>query len=126
MKLATLTDYEIFITFLAVALLLTGAYICGKLMELLKAPKVVGEIIGGMLFGGTFLYHFSPEFISGIFTGYPEENKVLNIFYQLGLVFLMFSSGFNTKIEIDRKNSKWMACLFTGATVLPMWERFPL
>lgn len=125
MKLATLADYEIFITFLAVALLLTGAYICGKLMELIKAPKVVGEIIGGMLFGGTFLYHFFPEFISGIFTGYPEENKVLNIFYQLGLVFLMFSSGFNTKIEIERKNSKCMACLFTGATVLPMLGAIP-
>lgn len=125
MKLATLTDHEIFITFLAAALLLTAAYLCGKLMELVKAPKVVGEIIGGMLFGGTFLYHFFPDFISGIFMGYPEENKVLNIFYQLGLVFLMFSSGFNTKIEIDRKNSKWMTCLFVGATVLPMVGAIP-
>ncbi len=125
MKLATLTDNEIFITFLAVALLLAGAYLCGKMMELIKAPKVVGEIIGGMLFGGTFLYHLFPDAISGIFMGYAEENKVLNIFYQLGLVFLMFSSGFNTKIEIDRKNSKWMAYLFTGATVLPMLAAIP-
>lgn len=125
MKLATLTENEIFITFLAIALLLAGAYLCGKLMELIRAPKVVGEILGGMLFGGTFLYHFFPETISGIFAGYPEEGKVLNVFYQLGLVFLMFSSGFNTKIEVDRKNSKCLICLFVGATVLPMAAALP-
>ena len=28
-------------------------------MEAIKVPKVVGEITGGLLFGGTFLYHFS-------------------------------------------------------------------
>lgn len=125
MKLITLTESEIFITFFAIALLLASAYVCGKLMEAVKAPKVVGEIIGGMVFGGSFLYFFFPTQMSSIFMGYQEEGKVLNIFYQLGLVFLMFSSGFNTCIEIDRKNMKTIGCLFTGATVLPMLAAIP-
>lgn len=125
MTLATLSESEIIVTFIALALLLAGAYICGKLMEAVKAPKVVGEIIGGMLFGGTFLYHFFPEMITGIFQLYPEEGKVLNLFYQLGLVFLMFSSGFNTRIDVDRKNLKIIGCVFTGATILPMAAAIP-
>lgn len=125
MTLQTLSEGEIFATFLALALLLAGAYLCGKLMEAVRAPKVVGEIAGGMLFGGTCLYHFCPELATNIFQAYPEEGKVLNLFYQLGLLFLMFSSGFNTRIEMDRKNGKIIGCVFTGATVLPMLGALP-
>lgn len=125
MTLSTLSENEIFVTFLSLALLLAGAYLCGKLMEAVKAPKVVGEIAGGMLFGGTFLYHLCPDLMENFFQAYPEEGKVLNIFYQLGLVFLMFSSGFNTCIGVDKKNLKTIGCVFTGATVLPMLAAVP-
>lgn len=54
MKLDTLADNEITMTLAALACLLTGAFLIGKLFERIQAPKVVGEIIGGMLFGGTF------------------------------------------------------------------------
>ncbi len=120
MRLVTLSEKEVCITLLAVALLLTSAYICGKLMECIKAPRVVGEILGGMIFGGSCLAYFLPECMNMIFTGYPEEGKVLNIFYQLGLIFLMFSSGFNTQLEMNRKKSGVFTMLFIGATVLPM------
>lgn len=125
MTLETLSESEVFVTLLALACLLAGAYACGKLMEAIRAPKVVGEIIGGMLFGGTAFYHFWPELMARIFQAYPEEGKVLNLFYQLGLLFLMFSSGFNTRIEMDRKNGKIIGRVFTGATVLPMLAALP-
>lgn len=125
MTLQTLSENEVFVTFLALALLLAGAYLCGKLIEAVRAPKVVGEIVGGMLFGGTCLYHFYPKLVTGIFQAYPEEGKVLNLFYQLGLLFLMFSSGFNTRIEMDRKNGRIISCVFAGATILPMLGALP-
>lgn len=125
MALQTLNELEIVRTLLALAMLLAGAYIFGKLFEAVKAPKVVGEIIGGMFFGGSFLYHFFPDTMAAIFMAYEEEGKVLNIFYQLGLIFLMFSSGFNTKIAVDKKNMKSISLLFFGATVLPMVGAIP-
>ena len=123
--MTTLTTSEISITFLALFLLLLGSFVCGKLCELIKAPKVVGEIVGGMIFGGSCLAYFFPNFMQSIFSGYPEEGKVLNSFYQLGLVFLMFSSGFNTTISVTKKNIKNYIMLFIGATVIPMLIAFP-
>ena len=120
MKLVTLTDSEIMMTLTALACLLTGAFLVGRLFEKLQAPKVVGEIIGGMLFGGTFLQAVVPGLMEGIFNSYSEEGKVLNIFYQLGLSFLMFSSGYNTKIDLQKKNSRIFLSLFIGSTVIPM------
>lgn len=120
MKLVTLADNEIMITLTALACLLAGAFVVGRLFERLQAPKVVGEIIGGMLFGGTFLGAIAPDLMGQVFDSYSEEGKVLNIFYQLGLSFLMFSSGYNTTIDLQRKNARIFLSLFIGSTLIPM------
>ena len=125
MHLKNLSEQEIIMTLVALALLLAGAYLAGTLFERFKAPRVVGEILGGLLFGGTFLSHFFPAAMGTVFQAYPEEGKVLNIFYQLGLIFLMFLSGYNTKIEVDRKNSRTISLIFIGATILPMAGAVP-
>ena len=49
MHLPTLAEHEIIMTLVALALLLAGAYLLGTLFERLKAPRVVGEILGGVL-----------------------------------------------------------------------------
>lgn len=125
MTLQTLSEKEIIATLIALALLLMFAYSLGTLMEKIKVPRVVGEITGGILLGGTLLYHFFPDFISSIFQAYEAEGKVLNMFYQMGLIFLMFLSGYNTKLEIDRSNIKTISCVFVGATILPMFSAIP-
>ncbi len=125
MTLPTLAEKEIIVTLLALALLLASAYLFGNLFEKIKAPRVVGEIVGGMFWGGSFLYFFFPELVSGIFLAYEQEGKVLSIFYQLGLIFLMFLSGFNTNMRINRDNVPVMGCVFVGATVLPMLAGIP-
>ena len=115
----TLSTNEVTLTFFALLLLLLCSFLGGELFELIKAPKVVGEIVGGMLLG-TGLGHFFPELFDAVFAAYSEEGKLLNIFYQLGLVFLMFSSGFHATVSVNKSNAKNYGLLFFGATVIPM------
>ena len=100
MRLTTLSENEIIITLIALALLLLFAFVCGSLMEKIKGSRVVGEILGGMILGGSCLFILLPGLSESIFFAYPEEGKVLNLFYQLGLIFLMFLSGYNTDIQV--------------------------
>lgn len=125
MVLTTLTEKEISATLMALALLLGCAYLFGSIFEKLKAPRVVGEITGGIFLGGSCLYYLFPNFIGSLFQAYEQEGKVLNIFYQLGLIFLMFLSGYNTKLELDKKNGRILGCVFVGATVIPMLCALP-
>ena len=125
MRLSTLSEKEIIITLIAIALLLLSAFVFGTLMEKIKGPRVVGEIIGGMILGGSCLFLLAPELSEQIFFAYPEEGKVLNIFYQLGLIFLMFLSGYNTDIKVDKSNAKTISLVFIGATVIPMAGSIP-
>ena len=125
MNLVTLSENEIIATLAAISILLLFAFFVGTLMERIKAPRVVGEIAGGILLGSTFLYRFFPNQTGSIFMAYETEGKVLNIFYQLGLIFLMFLSGYNTKLEMDKRNTKIIVCVFIGATVLPMLGAIP-
>ena len=125
MRLATLSEKEIIITLIALALLLFFAFVFGTLIEKIKGPRVVGEILGGMILGGSCLFLILPALSQQIFFAYPEEGKVLNIFYQLGLIFLMFLSGYNTDIKVDKSNAKTISLVFIGATVLPMAGSIP-
>lgn len=125
MKLITLSENQILITFIALALLLLFSSIFGFLLEKIKGPRVVGEILGGMILGGSFLFILFPNIMKQIFFAYPEEGQVLNIFYQLGLIFLMFLSGYNTNIKIDKKNIKTIILVFIGATIIPMLSAIP-
>ena len=80
MRLETLTENQIIITFIALALLLIFAHVFGNLAEKIKGPRVVGEILGGMILGGSCLFLLFPNFANRIFFNYAEEGQVLNIF----------------------------------------------
>ena len=125
MRLATLSEKEIIMTLIAIALLLLFAFTFGTLLEKIKGPRVVGEILGGMILGGSCLFLLLPSLSQQIFFAYSEEGKVLNIFYQLGLIFLMFLSGYNTDIKVDKSNAKTISLVFIGATFLPMAGSIP-
>ncbi len=120
-----LASNEIITLLSALFLLLFSSFVCGKVCEKLKVPKVIGEIVGGMLVGGSGLALLAPDAFADIFKAFPEEEKILNIFYQLGLIFLMFSSGYSTDLTLSKENTKTYSLLLFGATVLPMAAGIP-
>ncbi|EAI3897705.1 cation:proton antiporter [Campylobacter lari] len=120
MKIESLSPDNLTAIFLSLGILLLSAFVFGKIFTFLKAPKVIGEIIGGFVLGASGLYIVAPELITQIFLNFQEQGKILNTFYQLGLIFLMFIAGFNTQINFEKQNIKIISILFLGATFIPI------
>ena len=52
---------------LAIALLLLTATVLGQLFARLRQPKVIGEILAGVLFGPSILGQIAPDFAHDVF-----------------------------------------------------------
>jgi Kef-type K+ transport system membrane component KefB len=113
----TLAEHELTRFFFAIALLLILAHSLGYVFSRLKLPKVIGEIGGGLLLGPTVLGHLSPEAYTWLFDAFASEGKLISMVYWLGLVLLMFVSGFEIKMAFDRDDKKIIVALLIGSTL---------
>ncbi|GAA3794076.1 cation:proton antiporter [Streptomyces phyllanthi] len=103
---------------LALLLLIAGANLFGQLAATLRQPKVVGEILAGILLGPSLLGLLAPHFAAQIFGGGDRSPAavVLDFFYHLGLLLLMFVSGASVRNVLGKENRKptaWILCLGT-------------
>lgn len=74
-------------------MLIAAAQGGGFLAAQLRQPRVVGEILGGLVLGPTVLGAIAPEWSSWIVSGRAVTPTVLGAAYQAGILFLMFASG---------------------------------
>lgn len=98
-------------------LLLVGlAQFLGYIFVKIRQPKVIGEILAGIVLGPALLgrIHFGS-------TSLPDLAKhhapILNFVYWMGLLLLMFMSGAETKqlfTREERKEVSWLALVGTG------------
>lgn len=115
----TLSNLELSRIFLAIILLLASAHFWGYLFQRFMLPRVIGEILGGLLLGPTVLGYFFPEAHQGIFNAFEAEGKLLSIIYWFGLVLLMFVSGLGLEKSFDKEDRRLIGVTLLGATVLP-------
>ena len=118
-ELITLTNMELTRFFLAIVLLLLSSHWFGFIFHRFKLPRVVGEILGGLLLGPSFLGYFSPQTYNFIFNAFEAEGKLISIIYWMGLVLLMFISGFEIQKSYEKGDSKLILALLLGATLIP-------
>lgn len=114
-----MTDTELARLFLALVLLLSAALAGGHIFERLALPRVVGEIMGGLLLGPSLLGVLAPEAESWLFKGFDAQPALLSAFYWLGLILLMFTAGFKVQPVLPREDRHLMAALIVGSVILP-------
>src|SRR5579864_7403705 len=107
---------------LLLSLLLTAAHLLGYLFARLRQPRVIGEILAGILLGPFVLGKLS------VYTNVLQLNNAaepkkaaLELLYQLGLLMLMFLSGAETKALFQKHERKQIAWLASVGTVLPFF-----
>jgi K+:H+ antiporter len=102
---------------LTIAALLAGVHGLGYLAERLKQPRIVGEILAGILLGPFVLKLLTPGAYTHLFGYSPSAHTALGFLYQLGLVLLMFCSGAETRRLLARENRKATIWLITVADI---------
>ena len=99
-----MSDTVIADVLLAVSALLVASHLFGYVFIRLRQPRLVGEILAGILLGPFVLGRLWPEGHAALFgagsTG--PVSTVLGFIYWMGLMLLMFISG--SQVRRDRKS----------------------
>src|SRR5580698_7197174 len=98
---------------LTIAILLVAVHGLGFLAEKLKQPRIVGEILAGILLGPFVLKVLAPAAFAKLFLFSPSAGAVVGFLYQLGVVLLMFCSGSETRRLLAKENRRNTLLLLT-------------
>jgi Kef-type K+ transport system membrane component KefB len=98
---------------LTIATLLAAVHGLGYISERLRQPRIVGEILAGILLGPFVLKLLAPIAFARLFDFSPNANNVLGFLYQLGLILLMFCSGAETRRLLAKENRVKTVLLIT-------------
>jgi Kef-type K+ transport system membrane component KefB len=112
-------DAELSRLLLSLVLLLFFSLAIGHAFSTLGLPRVVGEISAGLMLGPSVLGAFAPDMFAWIFSGFPEQGKLLSVFYWLGLILLMFTAGFNISRTVAKEDRAVILMLVAGGMGLP-------
>lgn len=97
-------------------LLLAGlAQLLGWLFVKMRQPKVVGEILAGVVMGNAVLGRI-PAF-AHLVAGVEKQGQVLDFVYWMGLLLLMFLAGAETQqlfTREERREVGWLTMVGTG------------
>src|SRR5438876_10911526 len=115
----TLSSLELTRFFFAMVLLLFTAHSFGFLFYEVKLPRVIGEIFGGLVLGPTFFWLLASDAENWVFGAFPSEGALISIISYIGLVLLMFISGFEIQRAFSKKDRKIATSFLVGATFVP-------
>ncbi len=102
---------------LQLAVIIVAARLGGSLFRRLGQPRVVGEIVAGLVLGPSCLGRVAPELVGRVFP--PETRTLFEVLGQLGLMFLMFLVGLEFDFSHLRRHGRSAALIAAAGIVVP-------
>lgn len=102
---------------IALSVVVGTARAFGSLFSLIHQPAVIGEVIGGILLGPSFLGKFAPQVSAVILpaTAFP----FLGVIAQLGVILYMFVVGLELDLSVLRKSGHATLAISHASIVAP-------
>lgn len=112
-----MTSTEFGFVILTLAFFLGGVHGLGYVFERFRQPRLVGEILAGILLGPWVLKLIAPSIFHQLFNSYGTTQTILGFVYNLGLILLMFCSGSETRRLMAKENQRQVFTLIGVADV---------
>ena len=104
---------------LALLVILVAAHGIGGLFARFRQPRVIGEILGGLLLGPTVLGALAPDVERWLVPSHGVTATILGSIYQVGLLLLMYCSGVEVRSAVKRHEGRTVASILALGTVVP-------
>jgi Kef-type K+ transport system membrane component KefB len=118
-----MTEKEIGVLILTLGVFICVVHVLGFIFEKLKQPRLVGEILAGVLLGPFVLGTLWPQASGYLFEnpalGTDKTKLILGFVYWLGLLLLMFCSGSQVRRLLSKENRRETAWILGIGTPLP-------
>jgi Kef-type K+ transport system membrane component KefB len=116
-------EKEVGLLILTLGVFIAVVHSLGYLFERMRQPRLVGEIIAGVLLGPFVLGAVAPQAYAFLFAnpslGEERTKSVLGFVYWLGVLLLMFNSGSQVRRLLAKENRRETAWLLGIGTPLP-------
>ena len=110
-------DAVLFLVQLAV--MLCVALACGRAMHALRQPRVLGELIGGILLGPTLFGVLAPGLHAHLFPAEGSTAMLREGVLRIGMLFFMFVAGLEVQLSQARRLGKGIVCAGGLGVALP-------
>ena len=99
-----------------VGIIVLTAQLLGLILRRIRQPKVIAEVLGGILLGPTAFGRI-PGFTNHIF---PDESlSYLSLVANIGLVLFLFIVGLEIETSVIKKNARFSMPIALGGMCLP-------
>jgi Kef-type K+ transport system membrane component KefB len=104
--------------FIAVVVVMLFARLCGSLMPRIRQPRVMGEVLAGILLGPTLFGALDPGLQSKVFAS--DIVPYIGVAANLGLVFYMFLIGLEVDLSQLRGRARMTLAVSNTALLVPL------
>ena len=116
---APLSEHEVLVFLVQLALLVGVARVLGWVAKSLGQPPVVGEVLAGVLLGPTIFGRAAPETFEWVF-GEPIVTSIMFGMAWLGVIMLLIVIGFETDLAIIGRYRGAALSVSAGALLFPL------
>ncbi|MGH3649987.1 MAG: cation:proton antiporter, partial [Acidimicrobiia bacterium] len=117
--LAPLSEHEVLVFLVQLALLVGVARLFGWAMKSVGQPPVIGELLAGVVLGPTLFGRVAPDAFDWVF-GEPSVTSVVFGISWLGVIMLLVVIGFETDLGIIARFRNAALSVSAGALLVPL------
>lgn len=103
---SVLREHRVLLLLLQVAILLLSAFVGGEVVAYFKQPRVIGQLVAGILIGPSVLGALTPELSAVVFPVEKAQSNLLEVVSWLGVLFLLMLSGMEVNFALIKKHKK--------------------